>query len=229
LTVEDFSPNVEEIAADEVHCMSRAISTRLVNDFLGSTQVFATAVNDIIEGKLLREIAGKQLTISQFKLLKLVANTDAHSIGDVAAFLGVSNAAASKAVDKLVRRKMLVRTERTLDRRTTELSLTRRSARLLAAYEEAKNRRLADVFRSFSAAELQRTADILDQLSAGIVDHGANPEEICFQCGIYFREKCLVRKLVGRRCFYTLRRTRPDRQGVAPEEEPDVPAAPRAS
>lgn len=209
--------------------MSRAVSTRLVNDFLGSTQVFSTALNDVIVEKLLREVAGMQLTLSQFKLLKLVANTDAHSIGDVAAFLGVSNAATSKAVDKLVRRKMLVRTERTLDRRTTELALTRRSVRLLAAYDTAKNRKLAEVFRSFSRDDLQRTAEILDQLSAGIINHNANPEEVCFQCGIYFREKCLVRKLVGRRCFYTLRRTRRNRQGVAAEAEPGAKAAPRAS
>ncbi len=209
--------------------MSRAVSTRLVNDFLGSTQVFSTALNDVIVEKLLREVAGAQLTLSQFKLLKLVANTDAHSIGDVAAFLGVSNAAASKAVDKLVRRKMLVRTERTLDRRTTELALTRRSVRLLAAYDTAKNRKLAAVFRSFSRDDLRRTADILDQLSAGIINHNANAEEVCFQCGIYFREKCLVRKLVGRRCFYTLRRTRRNRQGVAAEEEPGAKAAARAS
>jgi len=209
--------------------MSRAVPTRLVNDFLGSTQVFSTALNDVILEKLLHEVAGEHLTLSQFKLLKLVANTDAHSIGDVAAFLGVSNAAASKAVDKLVRRKMLVRTERTLDRRTTELTLTRRSLRLLAAYDAAKNRKLAEVFRTFSPDDLQRTAEILDQLSAGIINHNAKPEEVCFQCGIYFREKCLVRKLVGRRCFYTLRRTRRGRQGVAPEEELGAKAAPQGS
>lgn len=221
--------NVEAPPTDEVHHMSRAARLGVANDFLGSTQVFATAVNDIIEGKLLREVAGQQLTLSQLKLLKLVANTDAHSIGDVAAFLGVSNAAASKAVDKLVRRKMLVRTERTLDRRTTELALTRRSVRLLAAYDTAKNRKLAEVFGRFSVEELRHTADILDQLSAGIVDHNANPEDICLQCGIYFREKCLMRKLVGRRCFYTLHRTRRNREAVAPEEETGAKARLRAS
>ena len=229
MTVEALSHNVGSTGVDEDNRMSRAIPTQLVNDFLGSAQVFATALNEIILEGLLREVAGEQLTLSQFKLLKLVANTDAHSIGDVAAFLGVSNAAASKAVDKLVRRKMLVRTERTLDRRTTELTLTRRSVRLLAAYDAAKNRKLAEVFRSFSREELQRTADILDQLSAGIVDHNANPEEVCFQCGIYFRENCLVRKLVGRRCFYALRRTRRNRQGVVSKEEAGAEAAPGSS
>ena len=227
--MEALSPKVGNTAVDEAKRMSRAIPTRLLNDFLGSAQVLATALNEVILEKLLREVAGEQLTLSQFKLLKLVANTDAHSISDVAAFLGVSNAAASKAVDKLVRRKMLVRTERILDRRTTELALTRRSVRLLAAYDAAKNRKLAEVFRSFSRDELRRTADILDQLSAGIIDHNANPEEVCFQCGIYFRENCLVRKLVGRRCFYTLRRTRRNRRVVASEEDAGAQAAPSVS
>jgi DNA-binding MarR family transcriptional regulator len=187
---------------------SSGVSPQLVYDFLGSAQVFATAVTEIVEEKLLHQVAGETLTLSQFKLLKLVANTDAHSIGDVAAFLGVSNAAASKAVDKLVRRKLLVRTEGQEDRRAAELSLPPRAQRLLAAYDAARDQRLAEVFRSFSPAELKRAAEILDRLSAGIVDHNARPEEVCLQCGIYFRDQCLVRKLVGRRCFYALHKHR---------------------
>jgi len=188
--------------------MSRIVPPQLVSDFLGSAQVFATAVTEVVEEKLLREIAGKALTLSQFKLLKLVANTDAHSVGDVAAFLGVSNAAASKAVDKLVRRKQLVRAEGRLDRRAAVLSLTARSRRLLAAYDVARDRKLIEIFRAFSPQELERTTEILDRLSAGLIDHSAKPEEICLQCGIYFREECLVRKLVGRRCFYVNHRAR---------------------
>jgi len=199
---------METISNTQGGSQSGAVSPQLVYDFLGSAQVFATAVTEIVEEKLLHEVAGETLTLSQFKLLKLVANTDAQSIGDVAAFLGVSNAAASKAVDKLVRRKLLVRAEGQEDRRAAELSLPPRTQRLLAAYDAARDQRLAEVFRSFSPAELQRTAEILDRLSAGIVDHNAQPEEVCLQCGIYFREQCLVRKLVGRRCFYTLHKHR---------------------
>jgi len=205
--------------------MSGAIPHQLVNDFLGSTQVFTTAVHDIIEEQLLREAAGNRLTHSQFKLLKLVANTDAHSIGDVAAFLGVSNAAASKAVDKLVRRKMLVRTEGVADRRAAELALTPRSRRLLATYDVAKNRKLAEVFQACAPEELERMTEALDRLSAGIVDHNADPEEVCLQCGIYFREKCLMRKLIGRRCFYTLHRSRQAARSRAGQTESKASAA----
>jgi hypothetical protein len=51
-------------------------------------------------------------------------------------------------------------------------------------------------------------AATLDRLSANIVDQTANPQELCFQCGIYFREKCLLRELVRRTCFYQKHKVR---------------------
>jgi DNA-binding MarR family transcriptional regulator len=176
--------------------------THIAHDFLGSTHVFASAVEDVIEKRLLEQVAGKHLTLSQFRLLKLVAVTDAHTISDVGLFLGVSNAAASKAVDKLVRRKLLRRKEGHPDRREIRLSLTKPSKDLLTAYDQRKERKLTEVFRGFTADELKRTANLLDRLSAGLVDHHSHDAEVCLQCGIYFRNQCLVRKLLSRECFY---------------------------
>ncbi|MBI3670031.1 MAG: winged helix DNA-binding protein [Acidobacteria bacterium] len=199
--------------------MGRARTAELVNEFLGSAHLLASAVGDVVEKGLLGEVAGSELTFSQFKLLKLVALTDAHTIGDVAAFLEVSNAAASKAVDTLVRRGLLSRAEGEADRRAVQLSLTESSRRLLAAYDTAKNRKLVKVFRRFSLAQLRRTAELLDRLSASIVDHHTGPEQICRQCGIYFREKCLVRQLTRRTCFYQRHKGRKNRHrasGLSP-------------
>jgi DNA-binding MarR family transcriptional regulator len=198
--------------------MSSAHTAELLNDFLGSTQVFASSVTDVIEKRLLREVGPRQLTSSQFKLLKLVALTDAQTIGDVAEFLGVSNAAASKAVDKLVRQGLLVRNEAQSDRRAIQLSLTAASRRVQSAYDAARDRKLASVFREFRAQDLQRTADLLDRLSANIVDHTAQADELCLQCGIYYRKKCLVRQLVRRNCFYHRHQSRKN-----------APAAPRGN
>ena len=171
-------------------------------DFLGSAHVFATAVREVMEEKLLHEVAGKQTSIPQLKLLTLVARTDTHTIGDVAAFLGVSKAAASQTVEKLVRRKWLRRTVEKTDRRAVRLSLTESGQRLLAEYESARNQKLARVFDNFSDKELHHMADLLDRVSTEIVNHSAKPEEICLQCGIYFRERCLLRNVMGRTCFY---------------------------
>ena len=200
--------------------MASASTAEIINDFLGSTHVFASSVSDVIEERLLREVGPPQLTFSQFKLLKLVALTDAQTIGDVAAFLRVSNAAASKAVDKLVRQGFLVREEAPRDRRAIQLSLTPSSRQVLAAYNAAKDRKLSSVFREFRAEDLQRTADLLDRLTAGIVDHTAREEEICLQCGIYYRQKCLVRQLVRRNCIYHRRQNRKDTSAAPPGNGP---------
>jgi DNA-binding MarR family transcriptional regulator len=171
-------------------------------DFLGSAHVFATAVREVMEEKLLHEVAGKQASLPQLKLLTLVASTDRHTIGDVAAFLGVSKAAASQTVEKLVRRKWLRRTVEKTDRRAVRLSLAEPGQRLLAEYESIRNQKLAKVFRGFSDKELHHMSDLLDRVSTEIVNHSAKPEEICLQCGIYFRERCLLRNVMGRTCFY---------------------------
>lgn len=188
----------------------------IAHDFLGSAHVFASAVEDMIERRLIERVAGKRLTLSQFRLLKLVALTDAHTVSDVGLFLGVSNAAASKAVDKLVRRKLLRRSEGAPDRREIRLSLTKSSMRLLADYEQRKERKLAEVFRGFPPDELQRTANFLDRISAGLVDHHSH-SEVCLQCGIYFRQQCLVRKLLNRQCFYLRNRIQVKRGDRIPE------------
>jgi len=182
--------------------MTRDRSLREIDDFLGSAHVFASAVADIIEQRLLEKAAEGQVTASQMKLLKLVAMTDSYTLGDVASFLRVSNAAASKAVDRLARRDLLRRTEDQKDRRVMHLHLTRTSRRLLAVYENARQSKLQSVFVQFPPEELRRAAELLDRLSADIVDHTSNPEELCLKCGIYFRERCLVRQLVPRNCFY---------------------------
>jgi DNA-binding MarR family transcriptional regulator len=164
-----------------------------------------------LEDRLLREVAGRKLGFSQLKLLIFVAHTNERTVGDVAAFLGVSKPAASQAVDRLVRRKWLRRTEGEADRRFAKLSLTDSGRRLLSSYEAVKARKLEKIFRGFSAADLRHTADLLDRVSAQIVNHSAKPEEVCLQCGVYFRERCLLRTLVGRNCFY--HKYRVQRQG----------------
>jgi len=187
-------------------------------DFLGSAHIFASAVEDILEKRLLGEVAGRHLSLSQLKLLQMVALTEAHTVTDVALFLGVSNAAASKAVDKLVRRKLLRRTEGQPDRREIRLSLTESSRRLLAAYEEKRQRRLEQAFRGFPHDELRRAARLLDRLSAGLVNGHANSDEVCLQCGIYFRDQCLVRQLLKRNCFYQNNRHRGGPQKFHPAD-----------
>ena len=182
--------------------MTGSERTQVINDFLGSAHVFASAVTELIEEELLREVAENQITISQLRLLRLVKLAEAQTIGGVASYLGVSNAAASKAVDKLVRMMLLRRSEGEMDRRAIHLSLTEPSRRILAAYDAARERKLQQIFGTFEPDELEQATALLDRLSSQIVGRGGEGKEICLQCGIYFREKCVLQKLLDRPCRF---------------------------
>jgi len=178
-------------------------STQFVRDFLGSAQIFTSAVNDLMEEQL-RQVTGAKVTFSQLKLLKMVSLTDGYTVGSVAAFLGVSNAAASKAVDRLVRRGLIHRAEAEDDRRAVRLSLTERGRRLLASYDAASGKALQQVLGASPPEQLRETAELLDRLSVGIVNRANGADEVCYRCGIHFRERCLLRETVGRNCHFHL-------------------------
>jgi DNA-binding MarR family transcriptional regulator len=177
-------------------------------------------VRRVFEEEILREVAGESLTFSQLKLLFLQSRTEGHTIGDAATFLGVSNAAASKTVEKLVRRKMLARTEVLQDRRASQLCLTEESRRLLHAYDTARQRKAAEAFNQIELEELQRTAELLDRLSAIIVQHSAEPPaEICLQCEIFYRDNCRFGELSRRKCFYQRHKSDEQERLAHPEEQ----------
>ena len=199
--------------------MANHSTQQLVNELLGSAHLFLAAVSGVMEQQLLSEIVGKQLSLSQLKILKLLDLTEAHHVGDVAAFLGVSDAAASKAVDRLARLKYLRRTVSRKDRRSSDLSLAAAGRKLLSRYEAAKDLKLAEMFRDLDPDELRQTSVFLERMTKGIVHDSANPEEICLQCGIYLKQRCLVREAAEAECSYQQRKRKQQVKGDATETE----------
>jgi DNA-binding MarR family transcriptional regulator len=203
------------------------ITPELIYDFLSSARVFAKAVRDVIEADVLREVAGDKLTTSQLKLLYLVAQTESVTIGEAAYFLGVSSPAASKTVEKLVRRRLLRRNDIRGDRRSSELSLTDQAQKLLANYEAARNQRAIDIFSQYSPEVLRETAEVLDHLAAGISRQrvGVNEGETCMQCEIYFRKNCRFGRFGACNCYYSSHHAKKKRDksdlSVLPSDTPD--------
>jgi len=48
----------------------------------------------------------------------------------------------------------------------------------------------------------------LERMTKGIVHDSANPEEICLQCGIYLKKRCLVREAAEAQCSYQQRKSK---------------------
>jgi DNA-binding MarR family transcriptional regulator len=201
--------------------MSSSITPNLIYEFLSGARVFAKAVRDVIESEVLREVAGSKLSVPQLKLLSLVANADQVTIGDAAVFLGVSNPAASKTVEKLVRRRLLRRCDIQGDRRSSHLSLTEASRRLLENYEAARNRKAVEIFSRYSPDILRHTAELLDQLASGIASQRSVQQGgVCMQCEIYYRKDCRFGQFGAHKCFYQLHQKQQQDQPAAGADNP---------
>lgn len=181
----------------------RAGALEAINDLLASATIFTSTSSDLLAAEL-EDLAGGRFTFAQLKLLRLVARQDPLTVGDVAAFLGISNAAASKAVDRLVRGGLLQRAEAKGDRRATEVSLTGEGRGLLDDFEARSSTTLLRLLAGVSLREMREISGRLDRLSLSMarpVDAGSN---VCFRCGLYFRDECLLRTLPDRRCYLHL-------------------------
>jgi DNA-binding MarR family transcriptional regulator len=174
-----------------------------LNDFLGSAQIFTTAVNDLMAEQL-RDVTGDEVTYSQLKLLKMVSLTEGYSVSNVAQFLGVSTAAASRAVDRLVRRDLINRVVAEEDRRSVHLSLTEKGVELLRKYDAAARPALERIFAGLAPEQMRQVGDLLDRLSVSIVERANGHDEVCFRCGIHFRDRCILRQRRSRSCFFHL-------------------------
>jgi DNA-binding MarR family transcriptional regulator len=204
--------------------MSSSITPNGIYEFLSAARVFAKSVRDVIEGAVLEGVAGTKLTLTQLKLLYLVAHADSVTIGEAALFLGVSSPAASKTVEKLVRRRLIRRNDTQRDRRSSNLSLTESGRRLLKTYEEARNQKAIEIFSQYSPDVLRHTAELLDNLACGIASQQSDrpKDDLCMQCEIYYREDCRFGQFGARKCFYQLHRKDQQDSPVANAGESEI-------
>lgn len=184
-----------------------------VSDFLASIAILSNAVNELlVEG--FREQFDGPLALSQYKLLRLIRYADTVRISDVATCLGVSTAATSKAVERLVRRGLLYRAHLAGDRRASSLHLTSAGRQLLDRSEAVHRRLLSDIFADCGAETLAGTADLLDRLAMEILNQPGRAPEPCLRCGVHFRDRCLLRGTPSRICH-----GRPH-EGAHPDADP---------
>jgi DNA-binding MarR family transcriptional regulator len=183
--------------------VSRAEALEAINDLLASATIFATSSSGLVAAEL-EKVAGSRVTFTQLKLLRLVDRQSRLTVGDVAAFLGISNAAASKAVERLVRGGLLSRAESPDDRRATEVSMTPEGHEMI---QELETRTSATLLKLLAGADVRRLRDLsghLDRLSVSLSADSGDEARACFRCGLYFREDCLLRTLTNRQCYLYL-------------------------
>lgn len=173
----------------------------LIQQVMGASHVFCSTVNELLE-RTLEESSDEQLAMSQIKLLLLIAHPHhTFKVTDVAQFLGVTNAAASRAIDRLVQRGLVERTVSKEDRRAVDLALTPASRELLDRFTDARNQELLRLLGDYPEDQLRQAIALLDELSVRLLDVEKAAEERCLRCGVHFRTGCVVQDVLGRECM----------------------------
>lgn len=182
----------------------RDVFLRLLRD----SHIFASAICEILDVKLLREISQCSLTTSQFQILKLMSFNGHHQIGEVAGFLGVSPPAATKNIDKLERLGLMSRSPSKGDRRATLLSVSRKGRRLVQKYEDLRVTRFAPVVETFKPEEIDALTTLLERFSISLLSHEPIGERFCLRCAGYIEDDCPIRQVHGGCRYQEIRNSR---------------------
>ena len=90
----------------------------------GATLDAVIRADDLLSTVLLPVLAEHELTIEHFRALRLLAEVDGATVGEIAARTGTTPASTTRLVDRLVERNLAYRRPASTDRRRILLSLS---------------------------------------------------------------------------------------------------------
>ncbi|NLG85222.1 MAG: MarR family transcriptional regulator [Firmicutes bacterium] len=138
------------------------------------------------------------LTPVQFAAVRFLALHDGPNLSAVAEALGVSNAAATKLVDRLVGRKIVARLEGPIDRRERRLVLSQRGQEVLAAETKAGVGRIEEALarmKEEDRAALRRGIEAFLQVALQDVEL---VKRVWLKCGYEHVADCLGEQIYRR-------------------------------
>ncbi|HEY9765460.1 MAG TPA: MarR family transcriptional regulator [Chroococcales cyanobacterium] len=135
----------------------------------------------------------EDLTWPQFQALRFLERHTNPSIGAIAESLGISNPAATKAVDRLVTRGWVDRSENPQDRRTLLLGLTASGEEILKSFLESRQNHLDRILEGMRVEERRALKRGLRSfLSSSFLENRPSIQATCLRCGRDHNPDCIV-------------------------------------
>ena len=164
------------------------------------SHIFSAVVREVLEQDPLIAAAGRDMTPRQFHLLEFISGAP-HNIDDVARFLGVTPPAATRAVDKLERRGLILRSGCDADRRVTLVACSDSGRALVRRYRQLQEETIASALGALGTSELEDLALLLEHSSVALAGADTRGASVCLRCsGLYDSECPLQRSQRG--CAY---------------------------
>jgi DNA-binding MarR family transcriptional regulator len=107
-----------------------------------------------------------EVSIPQYRALVLLASRGPQRPADLAAALGIDPSTATRLCDRLVRKRLISRRRKGLDRREVRLELTVQGSRLVESVTARRRREIEQVIANLPAGERSQLARALASFAA---------------------------------------------------------------
>lgn len=178
------------------------------NRFLRFGHILGAALREILEVQFLDGKCTLALNRGQFCSLKLIALEADLTVGELARRVGISSAACTKNVDKLVDLGLITRTVSTVDRREILLAPSPAGRRLVEEFEDLQWKQVAPVIDRLGQDKAEQLCNLLEEVSLGLLKTGSPLSDPCIRCSGYYQPDCSVASLHGNCTLRVKRRAR---------------------
>jgi DNA-binding MarR family transcriptional regulator len=151
---------------------------------------YRTIIVKVIEPGL-DGLADNQLTQVQLSCLRFALLHPEPSVGDIAAGMLISDAAAAKLIDRLVRKNLLIREENPVDRRVLKIKLTEAARKMLKEVNEGEEKRFRWILDRMKPEETQTLQNGLAAFLQAALETPEEIDRVCLKCGWSHLPDCL--------------------------------------
>lgn len=107
----------------------------------------------------------KELSLSQCSTLFRIHCSEIHTVTDISEDLGISNAAASQMLDRMVQQGLIARIENPEDRRSKQLSLTDKGTSIVKETLNVRDAWMKELVNTMTPREKEMTTETFTMLA----------------------------------------------------------------
>lgn len=164
-----------------------------VSDVEHASDLFVAIVEKLMTQRMLDESFDQQVTPAQVVALRYLSLNESSLMSDVAEGLSISFPAATKTIDRLVRKGLASRAEDPHDRRVVRIRLTEQGKQLVTEVFAERARRFNTVLERLdpdARASLHRSMEVF--ITSAINDT-ETARSLCLHCGSEHHDYCPVK------------------------------------
>lgn len=164
--------------------LDRALSENL--------RILAQVLHEICQRNSRQEACPVPMSRNQLYILRMLASAGELPIGEIARTLDISNAAASKNIDRLQEGGFVERRSHPQDRRSHDVLLLEAGRKVAAAYDLILDKKQRALMANFTVEEKAVLLDLVRRIIRCTLADERNTDRICRQCGGRCGDDCVV-------------------------------------